>query len=74
MNVQKEEITAMKMLPALTPLVALSVLAKLALLEMESTAQVRFGLMNGSGCWRTALLRRVSLPDSCHFAMLPDST
>ena len=46
MNVQKEEITAMKMLPALTPLVALSVLAKLALLEMESTAQVRFGLMN----------------------------
>ena len=36
----------MKMLPALTPLVALSVPAKLALLEMESTAQVRFVLMN----------------------------
>ena len=42
MNVHKEQITAMKMLPALTPLVALSVSAKLVLLEMESTVQVRF--------------------------------
>ena len=46
MNVHKEQITAMKMLPALTPLVALSVPAMLAFLEMESTAQVRFELRN----------------------------
>ena len=46
MNVQKDQITAMKTPPALTPLVALSVPAMLALLEMESTVQVRFGLMN----------------------------
>ena len=46
MNVQKEQITAMKMLPALTPLVALSVPAVLAFLEMESTVQVRFELLN----------------------------
>ena len=46
MNVQKEQITAMKMLPALTPLEASSVRAMLAFLEMESTVQVRFELLN----------------------------
>ena len=46
MNVQKEQITVMKMLPALTPLVASSVPAMLAFLEMESTVQVRFELRN----------------------------
>ena len=46
MNVQKEQIAAMKMLPALTPLEALSVCAMLAFLEMESTVQVRFELLN----------------------------
>ena len=46
MNVQKEQIAAMKMLPALTPLEASSVRAMLAFLEMESTVQVRFELLN----------------------------
>ena len=46
MNVQKEQIAAMKMLPALTPLEALSVCAMLVFLEMESTVQVRFELLN----------------------------
>ena len=46
MNVQKEQTTVMKMPPALTPLVALSVPAMLAFLEMESAVQVRFELRN----------------------------
>ena len=42
MNVQKKQITAMKVPLALTPLEALSVPAMLAFLEMESAVQVRF--------------------------------
>ena len=41
MSVQLSWTTAMKMPPAITPLVALSVPAILALMEMESAVQVR---------------------------------
>ena len=41
MNVKWKSITVMKMLPAITPLVVLNVLALLVSKEMESTVQVR---------------------------------
>ena len=41
MSVQLSWTTVMKMLPAITPLVVFSVPAILALMEMESTVQVR---------------------------------
>ena len=41
MSVQLSWTTVMKMLPAITPLVVLSVPAILVLMEMESTVQVR---------------------------------
>ena len=45
MSVQLSWTTAMKMPPVITPLVALSVPAMLALMEMESTAQVKLILL-----------------------------
>ena len=46
MNVQKEQITAMKMPPAVTSLGALSVPAMVVLKEMASTVQVSFELLH----------------------------
>ena len=46
MSVQLGWTTVMKMPPVITPLVALSVPAMLAFLEMESAVQVRFELRN----------------------------
>ena len=46
MSVQLGWTTVMKMPPAITPLVALSVPAMLALMEMESTAQVRLAIFS----------------------------
>ena len=46
MSVQLGWTTVMKMPPAITPLVALSVPAMLVLMEMESTAQVRLAIFS----------------------------
>ena len=47
MSVQLGWTTVMKMPPAITPLVALSVPAMLVLREMESTVQVRLAISHG---------------------------
>ena len=50
MSVQLGWTTVMKMPPAITPLVALSVPAMLVLMEMESTVQVRLAILYGCSC------------------------
>ena len=51
MSVQLGWTTVMKMPPAITPLVALSVPAMLALREMESTVQVRLAILQSVAIW-----------------------
>ena len=50
MSVQLGWTTVMKMPPAITPLVALTVPAIVVLREMESTVQVRLAFLHGCSC------------------------
>ena len=67
MSVQLSWTTVMKMPPAITPLVALSVPAMLALMEMESTVQVRLVIIS----WlKSDILVSTADPNTsvCYFA------